>query len=117
MHIKELKEKPLKEKRKQKKKLNVKRKLKEKPANRLHERLSTFTGRKKETKEIMSFLVEKNRGIISMIGDPGFGKSTMAVEVAHSLIEVDKITVIFSYLSTTLTMPEIVRLLCIDVGK
>ena len=107
----------VKRKEKTKKKLNVKRKLKEKPANRLHERLSTFTGRKKETKEIMSFLVEKNRGIISMIGDPGFGKSTMAVEVAHSLIEVDKITVIFSYLSTTLTMPEIVRLLCIDVGK
>ena len=83
------------------------------PASCLPERLSTFTGREKEIK---SSLVHKDRGIVSIIGGPGFGKSTIAVEVAHCLSEEDKIPVIFSYLSTASTVPEAVRQLCIDVG-
>ena len=84
--------------------------------SRLPERLSTFTGREKEIKAIKSSLVEKNNGIVSIIGGQGFGKSTIAVEVSHRLSEEDKIPVIFSYLSTASTMPEAVRHLCIDVG-
>ena len=86
------------------------------PTSCLPERLSTFTGREKEIKEIKSSLVEKNRGIVSLIGGPGFGKSTIAVEVSHRLSEEYEISIIFSYLSTASTVPEAVRHLCIDVG-
>ena len=65
----------------------------------LPERLSTFAGREKEIKTIMSSLVEKECGIVSIIGGPGFGKSTIAVEVSHRLSEKHKIPVDFSYLS------------------
>ena len=86
------------------------------PTSRLPERLSTFTGRQKEINTIKSSLVEKDRGIVAIIGGPGFGKSTIAVEVAHRLSENHKIHVIFSYLSRASTVPEAVRLLCLDIG-
>ena len=82
----------------------------------LPERLSTFTGREKEIKAITSSSVEKDRGIVSIIGGPGFGKSTIAVEVAHRLSEKHKIPVIFSYLLRASTVSEAVRLLCLDIG-
>ena len=81
----------------------------------LPERLSTFTGREKEIKAIKFSLVEKDRGTVSIIGGPGFGKSTIAVEVAHRLSEKHKIPVIFSYLSRASTVSEAVRLLCLDI--
>ena len=84
--------------------------------SRLPERLSTFTGREKEIEAIKSSLVEKDCGIVSIIGGPGFGKSTIAVEVSHRLSEKHKIPVIFSYLSRASTVPEAVRLLCLDNG-
>ena len=87
------------------------------PTSRLPERLSTFTGREKEIKAIKSSLVEKDRGIVSIIGGPGFGKSAIAVEVAHCLNHEEyNIPVIFSYLSRALTVPEAVRRLCLDIG-
>ena len=86
------------------------------PTSCLPERLSTFTGREKEIKEIKSSLVENDLGIVSIIGGPGFGKSTIAIEVAHRLSEEYKIPVIFSYQSTASTVPEAVRLLCHDIG-
>ena len=86
------------------------------PTSRLPERLSTFTGREKEINTIKSSLVEKDRGIVAIIGGPGFGKSTIAVEVAHRLSEKHKIHVIFSYLARASTVPEAVRLLCLDIG-
>ena len=85
------------------------------PTSRLPERLSTFTGREKEIKAIKCSLLEKGRGIVSIIGGPGFGKSTIAVEVAHRLSEEYNISVIFSYLSRALTVPEAVRRLCLDI--
>ena len=85
------------------------------PTSRLPERLSTFTGREKEIREIKSSLVEKDCGIVSIIGGPGFGKSTIAVEVAHRLSEKHKIPAFFSYLSRTSTVPEAVRRLCLDI--
>ena len=86
------------------------------PKSCLPERLSTFTGREIEIDAIKSSLVDKDRGIVSVIGGPGFGKSTIAVEVAHRLSEEYNISVNFSCLSRALTMPEAVRLLCLDIG-
>ena len=87
------------------------------PTSRLPERLSTVMGREKEIEEIKSSLMEKNRGIVSIIVAPGFGKRSIAVEVSLCLSEEDKIPVIFSYLSTTSTVPEAVRLFCIEAWK
>ena len=95
---------------------NVRDKEHLEPTSCLPERLSTFTGREKEIKAIKSLLVEKNRGIVSLTEGPGFGKSTIAVEVSHRLSEEYKIPVIFSYRSTASTVPEAVRHLCIDLG-
>ena len=82
----------------------------------LPERLSTFTGCEIEINAIKSSLVDKDRGIVSIIWGPGFGKSTIAAEVAHRLSEEYHISVIFSCLSRALTVPEAVRLLRVDIG-
>ena len=80
------------------------------------EKLSTFIGRDSEVNTISSLLVEKDYGIVSVVGGPGFGKSTIAIEVAHRLIEQHHIPVIFSYLSNTSTMAEVAQRLCLDIG-
>ena len=82
--------------------------------SRLPEKLSTFAGREKEINTTKSSL-DKGCGIVSLVGGPAFGKSSIAVEVSHRLSE-DNIHVIFSYLSTTSTKADVVRHLCLDVG-
>ena len=86
------------------------------PKSCLPEKLATFTARDTEVREIMSFLEEKDSGIVSIVGGPGFGKSTIAVEVSHRLSEQHGIPVIFSYLSTASTVDEVIHRLCHDVG-
>ena len=76
----------------------------------------TFIGRDVEVKKIVSSLVEKDCGVVSIVGGPGFGKSTVAVEVAHHLINEHDIVVIFSFLSHASTVPEVRIRLCHDVG-
>ena len=49
------------------------------------ERVSTFTGREIEINAIKSSLVEKERGIVSIIGDPGFCKSSIVTSGLESL--------------------------------
>ena len=81
----------------------------------LPEKTQTFTGRDKEVKQIVSFLVA-GHGVVSLVGGPGFGKSTIAVEVSHRLVEKHNIPVIFSYLSNASTVAEVILCLCHDVG-
>ena len=76
----------------------------------------TFIGRDAEVKEIISSLVENGCGIVSIFGGPGFGKSTVAIEVSHHLCDNYDIVVIFSYLSNVSTVPDVFLRLCQDVG-
>jgi tetratricopeptide (TPR) repeat protein len=80
------------------------------------EKPATFIGRDTKVKEIISSLVEKDCGIVSIVGGPGFGKSTVAVEVSHQISNNHDIVVIFSYLSNVSTVPEVIVRLCQDVG-
>ncbi|CAB3990606.1 E3 ubiquitin- ligase DZIP3 [Paramuricea clavata] len=76
----------------------------------------TFIGRDAEVKEIISSLTENGCGIVSIVGGPGFGKSTVAIQVSHHLIDNHDIIVIFSYLSNVSTVPDVFLRLCQDVG-
>ena len=76
----------------------------------------TFIGLGAMVKQIISSLVEDDCGIVSIVGEPGFGKSTVAIEVSHQLIKGHDITVIFSFLSHVSTVPEVITRLCHDVG-
>ena len=76
----------------------------------------TFFGRDAEVKKIICSLVDEGCGIVSIVGGPGFGKSTVAVEVSHHLSDSHDIEVIFSFLSNVSTVPEVIQRLCRDVG-
>ena len=80
------------------------------------EKSQTFIGRDTEIKQIISSLVENGCGIVSIVGGPGFGKSSLDIEVSHHLSNNHDIVVIFSYLSSASTVPEVMRYLCHDVG-
>ena len=75
-----------------------------------------FIGRDAEVKEIISSLMKDDCGIVSIVGGPGFGKSTVAIEVSHHLIDNHDIIVIFSYLSNVSTVLDVFRRLCLDFG-
>ena len=69
--------------------------------------------------EILS-LLEKNGndgspGIVAIVGGPGFGKSTIAIEVSHCL-QKKNIPVVFSYLTNAFTVDEVVLHLCRDLA-
>ncbi|CAB4002996.1 E3 ubiquitin- ligase DZIP3 [Paramuricea clavata] len=76
----------------------------------------TFIGRDAEVKEIISSLMEDGCGIVSIVGGPGFGKSTVAIEVSHRLSDNRDIVVIFSYMSNVSTVSDVFQRLCQDVG-
>ncbi|XP_028397069.1 uncharacterized protein LOC114520918 isoform X2 [Dendronephthya gigantea] len=76
----------------------------------------TFIGRDDEVKQIISYLVENRSGIVSIVGGPGFGKSTVAIEVCHDLSNNNDTVVFFSYLQNISTVAEVILRLCQDVG-
>ncbi|XP_028397099.1 uncharacterized protein LOC114520948 [Dendronephthya gigantea] len=76
-----------------------------------------FIGRDTIVNQIVSSLVHDACGIVSIVGGPGFGKSTVAIEVSHHLISKENdVVVIFSFLSQAFTIPEVIMRLCHDVG-
>ena len=76
----------------------------------------TFVGRDAEVNQINMSLIENNSGIVSIVGELGFGKSAVAIEVSHHLSNEPGIVVIFSSLSNTSTVSEVILRLCLDVG-
>ena len=80
------------------------------------EKPRTCIGRDKQVKQIIFSLVDEECGIVSIVGGPGFGKSTIAVNVSHLLTDDYDIVVVFSFLSNVSTVPEVIRCLCLDVG-
>ena len=80
------------------------------------EKPQPFIDRDFKVKQIISSLVENGRGIVSIVGGPGFGKSFLAIDVSHQLSNNHDIVVIFSYLSSASTVPELMQRLCRVVG-
>ncbi|XP_028396948.1 uncharacterized protein LOC114520814 [Dendronephthya gigantea] len=74
----------------------------------------TFLGRDAEVNRITTSLMKNNCGIVSIVGEPGFGKSTVAIEVSHHISQ--STVVIYSFLSNTSTVSEVIVRLCHDVG-
>ncbi|XP_028397096.1 uncharacterized protein LOC114520945 [Dendronephthya gigantea] len=75
-----------------------------------------FIGRDIEVNEIISSLVKNDCGIVCIVGGPGFGKSTVAVEVFHHLRNTHDFVVIFSYLRNVSTLSDVILHLCRDIG-
>ncbi len=82
----------------------------------LPDKLSMFTAREAEIKRVITSLKDERKAIVCLYGGPGFGKTSIAIEVSHKLDEDDNILVVFSQLTTATTIDEMIRQLCLDVG-
>ena len=80
------------------------------------EKLSTFVGREKEVENVLYSLLEKETAIVSLVGGPGFGKSTAAVEVAHRLSDLHQIPVFFSSVRSASSISEVIIRVCHVMG-
>ncbi|XP_028397088.1 uncharacterized protein LOC114520938 [Dendronephthya gigantea] len=75
-----------------------------------------FVGRNAIVEQIMFSLAKVGCGIVSIVGGPGFGKSTIAIEVSHQLSDKPhNIDVIFSFMSRAFTVSEVSKRLCGDI--
>ena len=86
------------------------------PKSCIPDKPGKFIGRNEQVEQIISSLVEDNCGIVSIVGGPGFGKSTIAVIVSHRLKDEHDIVVIFSLLSNASTVEEVILRLCHGFG-
>ena len=75
-----------------------------------------FTAREAEIQRVITSLKDEGKAVVSLHGGPGFGKTSIAIEVSHKLDEDDNILVVFSQLTTATTVDEMIRQLCLDVG-
>ena len=65
-------------------------------------------GRTEKIKEVKDFVQNEKAAVVVITGGPGFGKTTVAKEVAHQLIQPDhKRTVLFCSLVTKRTFSEV----------
>ena len=83
--------------------------------SRIPDKLKTFIGRDAEISQILSSLIENVCGIFCIVGGPGYGKSTLAVQVSHNLTNNHGFVVIFSYLRNVSTLSDVILRLCQDV--
>ena len=82
----------------------------------LPDKLPMFTGREDEIQNVIAFLNDEKRAVVSLHGGPGFGKTAIAIQVAYKLSEDHKIPVYFSQLTNATNVDEMVIILCRDVG-
>ena len=97
-------------------KMNERQKEERKPTSCLPDRLSNFTARDNEIGNVITSLVKEKKAVVSLHGGPGFGKTSIAIEVSHKLNENPNISVVFSQLTFATNVDEMIRQLCIDVG-
>ena len=64
-------------------------------------------GRTQEIKQVKDFLQSGTVGVVLVTGGPGFGKTTVAKEVAHALANQENQTVLFCSLLTKRTFIEV----------
>ena len=86
------------------------------PTSCLPKKLPMFTGREVEIQKVIDLVKDDNKAVVLLHGGPGFGKTSIAIEVSHKLDEDPTILVVFSQLTTATNEDEIIRQLCLDVG-
>ena len=86
------------------------------PTSCLPKKLPMFTGREVEIQKVIDLVKDDNKTAVLLHGGPGFGKTSIAIEVSHKLDEDPTILVVFSQLTTATNEDEIIRQLCLDVG-
>ena len=86
------------------------------PTSILPDKLPMFIGREEEIRNVISFLTDEDRAVVSLHGGPGFGKTAIAIQVSYKLSEDHKIPVFFSQLTNATNEDEMIRQLCLDVG-
>ena len=87
-----------------------------KPTSCLPDRLPMFTGCETEVQNVIAFLMDRNKAVVSLRGGPGFGKTAIAIEVSHKLSEAHTILVVFSQLAAATNEDEMIRQLCLNIG-
>ena len=97
-------------------KMNVQHKEERDITSSLPVKLPNFTARPAKVHEVIIFLMNERKAVVSLHGGPGFGKTAIAIEVSHKLGEDHNIPVIFSQLTTATSVDELSRQLCLDVG-
>ena len=97
-------------------KMNKRQKKQRKPTSCLPDKLSNFTARVAEIEQVITFIVNEEKAVVSLHGGPGFGKTAIAIEVSHRLSKDHDIPVVFSQLTTAASLDEVIRQLCLDVG-
>ena len=96
--------------------MNKREKNEREPTSYLPGKSPFFTARNAEINKVITTLGDEERALVSLHGGPGFGKTAIAIEVAHKLDEDPNILVIFSDLTAANTIDEMIRQLCLDVG-
>ena len=86
------------------------------PTSILPDKLPMFIGREDEIRNVISFLTDEDKAVVSLHGGPGFGKTAIAIQVSYKLSEDHKIPVFFSHLTNATNEDEMIRQLCLDVG-
>ena len=94
----------------------VEKLMEREPTSCLPDKLPIFTGREVEIQNVIALLKDEGKAVVSLHGGPGFGKTTIAIQVSHQLSEDHNIPVVFSQLTTATTIDEMVLRLCRDVG-
>ena len=95
--------------------MNERQKQEREPTSYLPRKSPFFTARNAEINKVIKTLGDEERALVSLHGGPGFGKTAIAIEVAHKLDEDPTILVIFSDLTAANTIDEMIRQLCLDV--
>lgn len=77
------------------------------PQSCVPDKIPNFVGRQDQCKEIQSHLADENTRIVNVWGPPGFGKTSVAISVAHQLRE-KNIPVYFAPLRGMVSKEELV---------
>ena len=77
------------------------------PQSCVPDKIPNFVGRQDQCKEILSHLTDENTRIVNVWGPPGFGKTSVAISVAHQLRE-KNIPVYFAPLRGMVSKEELV---------
>ena len=96
-------------------KMNKLQKVQPVPTTFWPDKLTNFAGRENEIQKVIDHLQTKTTDVLSLVGNHGFGKTAIAIQVSHKLSEDHNIPVIFSQLTPATNENEMIRQICLDV--
>ena len=86
------------------------------PTSCLPDKVPLFTARQDEIQKVITLLTEDKAVVVSLHGGPGIGKTAIAIEVSQKLRDDHNIPVVFSQLTTSTNVDEMVLEMCRDIG-